>query len=106
MLEAIAAQDLAHIGAQLQNDLQLAAQALGIEVDLPIALLKDYGAIGACLSGSGAASFGLWETLEKARFAEAAIRNDARLPPGFGVFCAPLIESGCARADLEWERSG
>ncbi len=99
LLQAISARDISAIGAQLQNDLQIAAKTLGIDTDLPVALLKDCGAIGACLSGSGAASFGLFETQEKAQSAESEIRSEARLPQGYRVFSAPLIGDGCARAD-------
>lgn len=98
MLQAIGAGDFHQVGAQLQNDLQIAAQSLGIDTHLPVALLKDHGALGGCLSGSGAASFGLFETSEKAQSAESAIGSDVRLPPGYRVFSAPLIGFGCARA--------
>ena len=99
MLEAVRAQNLSAIGAQLKNDLQIAAQSLGIDTDLPIKLLKKHGAIGACLSGSGAASFGLFAGMSEAKIAESNIQNDPDLPEDYRVFSAPLIGVGCERAD-------
>lgn len=97
LLEVVRAPDLNAVGAQLKNDLQTAAQSLGIDTEWPMELLKKHGAIGACLSGSGAASFGLFASQKDAHEAQAKIRDKANLPPGYRVFIAPLIDSGCER---------
>lgn len=98
MLEAVRAGDLNLVGAHLKNDLQMAAQALSIDTQLPMKLLKEHGAIGACLSGSGAASFGLFASQNEAGAVEESLKTNEELPANYRVFVAPLIEIGCERA--------
>ena len=99
ILQAVRAHDLNQVGANLNNDLQIAAQSLGIDTQLPIQLLEKHGAIGACLSGSGAASFGLFADQSAARAAEMKIHDDADFPENYRVLSAPLLAAGCERAD-------
>lgn len=98
MLQAVRAGDLKAVGENLKNDLQLSAQSLGIDTELPIKFLKKHGTIGTCLSGSGAASFGLFASQNEAREAESKINADVDLPANYRVFVAPLIGEGCERA--------
>ncbi|MDF2440940.1 MAG: 4-diphosphocytidyl-2-C-methyl-D-erythritol kinase [Abditibacteriota bacterium] len=58
--------DLAKIGAVLQNDLRHAAQAEGVDVMRIIEALKREGAMGAEMTGSGSAVFGLFKREETA----------------------------------------
>jgi 4-diphosphocytidyl-2-C-methyl-D-erythritol kinase len=85
----------------LGNDLRAPAESLGIDVARPVALLSKYGALGAQMSGSGAASFGLFAAEAQAENAAQEIRADARLPATYQVFAAPLIASGIARLVAE-----
>jgi len=59
--------DLSYIGPKLRNDLRHAAQAEGVDVTTIIELLKREGALGAEMTGSGSAVFGLFEREESAR---------------------------------------
>lgn len=58
--------DLASIGNRLQNDLRHAAQAEGVDVTTIIGILKREGALGAEMTGSGSAVFGLFKNQETA----------------------------------------
>ena len=98
MLEAVRARNLKMVGAHLKNDLQMAAQSLGIDAQLPMKLLKKHGAIGACLSGSGAASFGLFASQNEAGAVEENLKTNEELTANYRVFVAPLIKIGCERA--------
>lgn len=94
VLEALQTQELAKVASVLGNDLQSAAQSLGIETELPVHLLKKHGALGAQMSGSGAAVFGLFSDAGAAQVASEHIRADADCPEGYQVFAAPLLASG------------
>ncbi len=94
LIEAIRGKNLAAAATCLGNDLQSAAQALGIDVELPGFLLKKHGALGAQMSGSGAASFGLFENEAKAQSAAQKICEDAALHDGYQVLVAPLLAGG------------
>jgi 4-diphosphocytidyl-2-C-methyl-D-erythritol kinase len=94
LLEAIRRKNLSAAAHCLGNDLRFAAKDLGIDVELPSYLLKKYGALGAQMSGSGAASFGLFETLSAAQSAARTIRVDADLRDNYRVLVAPLIATG------------
>jgi 4-diphosphocytidyl-2C-methyl-D-erythritol kinase len=91
--------NLGKVAAQLKNDLQNAAQSLGIEIALPTRLLKKHGALGAQMTGSGAASFGLFPDEEAARNAQESLRADEELPADYQIFCAPLLASGIELVD-------
>jgi 4-diphosphocytidyl-2-C-methyl-D-erythritol kinase len=94
LIQAVRAGNLQKVAANLENDLRKAAQSLGIDTAIPIRLLKKHGALGAQMSGSGAASFGLFESEGAARRAQENLRADAELPPKYQIFCAPLLASG------------
>ena len=53
LMEALLAGDAERVGAELRNDLQPAAIALRPELDLLLEVGRDYGALGAMVSGSG-----------------------------------------------------
>lgn len=99
MTQAVREGNLQHVAARLQNDLQNAAQNLGIDTEIPTQLLKKYGALGAQMTGSGAASFGLFENENDARSAHENLLADAQLPPEYQVFSAPLLEGGIEHID-------
>jgi 4-diphosphocytidyl-2-C-methyl-D-erythritol kinase len=73
------AADRAALVAGLENDLEPAALALRPELAATLAALRDAGALGAALSGSGPTCFGLYETREQA---QAAART---IPGGLAV---------------------
>ncbi len=97
--QAVRAGSLENVAAHLGNDLQNAAQSLGVDAELPIRLLKKHGALGAQMSGSGAASFGLFSSEAAAHEAQENLRSDAKLPPGYQIFRAPLLPGGIERMD-------
>jgi 4-diphosphocytidyl-2-C-methyl-D-erythritol kinase len=97
--QAVREGNLEKVAAQLKNDLQNAAQSLGIETALPIRLLKKHDALGAQMTGSGAASFGLFANEEAARNAQENLRADEELPPAYQVFSAPLLAGGIGRVE-------
>jgi 4-diphosphocytidyl-2-C-methyl-D-erythritol kinase len=90
-------QNYAAAATCLGNDLRAAAESLGVDVARPVSLLLRHGALGAQMSGSGAASFGLFATEEEAESAAQKIRDDATLPATYQVFFAPLIAGGIER---------
>jgi 4-diphosphocytidyl-2-C-methyl-D-erythritol kinase len=92
-------QNLAEVAHSLGNDLCAAAQSLGVDVSLPISLLLQHGALGAQMSGSGAASFGLYASEEEAGRAAQSIREDAKLPTSYRVCAAPLLATGIERIE-------
>ncbi len=53
LMEALLAGDAERVGAELHNDLQPAAISLRPELDLLLEVGRDYGALGAMISGSG-----------------------------------------------------
>lgn len=94
MLKAIKSKKLSEVALCLGNDLQKAAAGLGIDVERPVALLKKHGAVGAQMSGSGSASFGLFADMNVAGAAAENLRRDNSLPEGYRVFAAPLLAHG------------
>lgn len=101
LLEAVRAGDLSSIATNLGNDLQIAAQSLGVDVELPLRLLKKYGAIGAQMSGSGAASFGIFPTEIDARQIVEELRGDTEFPAQYQLFRAPLLSGGIEQLEAE-----
>jgi 4-diphosphocytidyl-2-C-methyl-D-erythritol kinase len=94
LIAAMQTSDLSQIAANLGNDLAAAAQNLGIDTELPIRLLKQNGALNAQMSGSGAASFGLFETETQAERARQQILDNESWPEQYQIFAAPLVPSG------------
>lgn len=72
-LQALAAENPATIAARLENDLQPATLRLRPELADTIQLLRDAGALGAQVSGSGPTVFGLFADVEAARAGADAI---------------------------------
>ena len=76
-LTALAAGDAAALAGKLENALEETAAALVPEIAaLKGALLRE-GALGACMSGSGSAVFGLFQDAETAAAAAAALQGEA-----------------------------
>jgi 4-diphosphocytidyl-2-C-methyl-D-erythritol kinase len=94
---AMETEDFPAVAQCLGNDLRQSAQTLGIDVELPLHLLRKHGARGAEMSGSGASSFGLFDSQNAAELAARKIREDASLPDDYKVLVAPLIAGGIAR---------
>jgi 4-diphosphocytidyl-2-C-methyl-D-erythritol kinase len=84
---------------KLGNDLRAAAESMGIDVELPIHLLQKHGARAAQMSGSGASSFGLFDSQIAAESAALKIREDTDFPRAYKVLAAPLIAGGIARVE-------
>ncbi len=57
---AIREGDLAAIGRNMCNALQPAAQSIAPEIGEHVSLMKRFGALGACMTGSGSASVGVF----------------------------------------------
>jgi 4-diphosphocytidyl-2-C-methyl-D-erythritol kinase len=53
LMQALLAADPKAVGAALHNDLQMAACSLRPALDLVLEVGRDYGALGAIVSGSG-----------------------------------------------------
>ncbi len=100
MVQFVRTGNLEAVAAHLQNDLQNAAQTLGIDTQIPIRLLKKHGALGAQMTGSGAASFGMFSDEESARGAQEKLRTDEELPTNYQIFCAPLLTGGIEHLEL------
>lgn len=94
LLEAVGESDLALAASRIGNDLAAAAQSLGIDTERPLRLLLQYGALNAQMSGSGAASFGIFETKTQAQQAQQEIERDAQWPGDYRSFVAPFIAGG------------
>lgn len=65
---------LKSVARALGNDLERAAPVLLPELHLMVELLKEQGALGAQMTGSGSAVFGLFENENEARSAEQGIK--------------------------------
>ena len=72
-LRAVAASSPAELAADLENDLQPAALSLRPDLERRLELLREAGALGAAVSGSGPTCFGLFEEPEVAREAAASL---------------------------------
>lgn len=103
LLEIWKSGDLKAIAKRTGNDLERAAAQIS---DLPaqlVSVLKNCGAIGAQMSGSGSACFGLFESESAARQAETKLCAElAKLVPLINaqVFVAPFCDSGVQIARL------
>lgn len=80
-IRALAERTPAALAAALENDLQPAALALRPELDDRLAALRDAGALGALVSGSGPTCFGLFA--DRAAANDAATRLDGAIVAGF-----------------------
>ncbi len=67
-----------HALGLLYNDLEAAASAICPEIKEAKQALLQHGALGAAMSGSGSAVFGVFETFQKARKAFRAISENSR----------------------------
>lgn len=94
LLEAMHSQELREVGSRLSNDLQNAAERLGVDTALPARLLEEQGALGAQMSGAGSASFGLFPDASAAQNALRKIRDDHEWPEDYRAFAAPLLAGG------------
>jgi 4-diphosphocytidyl-2-C-methyl-D-erythritol kinase len=72
-LRSLAASSLAELAAGLENDLQQPALSLRPDLERRLEQLRDAGALGAAVSGSGPTCFGLFEEAEAAREAAASL---------------------------------
>ena len=77
MIIAILARDKAGVGACMGNALQPAAERIAPEIAEYCQRMKALGALGACMTGSGSAVVGLFESRDRAeqameRFADCA----------------------------------
>ena len=88
---------LAEIAGNMENDLQFAAQELSPLPRICCKMLCEVGAIGAQMSGSGSACFGVFETENDARIAQekliSLLAKDV-LIHGATTFVAPLVQTG------------
>lgn len=92
--------NLASIGSRLQNDLRHAAQAEGVDVTTMMGILKREGALGAEMTGSGSAVFGLFKHQETARAVaahmqwESAAQSQGQAQHEWRVWVAPFCPHG------------
>jgi 4-diphosphocytidyl-2-C-methyl-D-erythritol kinase len=84
------------LGGLLGNDLRHSASALGVPVEDGLQALREAGAAGAEMTGSGSAVFGLCHDAEHAADVEAHTRCalDARAPGEWRLWKAPLCDYG------------
>lgn len=78
-MTALALGDVHALAAALQNVLQTPAQSLVPQIGYLCDRLLQGGALCACMTGSGSAVFGLFESAQAARRAEAQLRGEAPL---------------------------
>lgn len=97
MLENWHRASLNRLAQDLGNDLQLPAQSVSTLPRICIQLLREVGALGAQMSGSGSACFGIFESETLAREAEKKLNLELAklvLLNSAQVFVAPFCESG------------
>ncbi|MDO4493638.1 MAG: 4-(cytidine 5'-diphospho)-2-C-methyl-D-erythritol kinase [Clostridia bacterium] len=75
-MRAIGANDAETLGKLLVNALEEPAVALVPEIGKLVSRLKDLGAVGARMTGSGSAVFGLFRSAEEARHAAANLKDE------------------------------
>jgi 4-diphosphocytidyl-2-C-methyl-D-erythritol kinase len=96
-MRAIWNDSLFQIACKMANDLQTAAESLSPLPRLCCDLLREAGAIGAQMSGSGSACFGLFESEGQARIAQQKVMSFLAkdvLTAQATTFVAPFVESG------------
>lgn len=69
---------VARLASALRNDLSYAASELGLNIAPLITLLRQFGALGAQMTGSGSAVFGVFSTEEAAQSALQNVCEQAR----------------------------
>lgn len=74
-LEALEKKDLKQLCRAFENALQPAAEELAPEIGEYCEMMKQAGALGACMTGSGAAVFGVFESEEAALEAKKAFSD-------------------------------
>lgn len=109
MQSAVEMVDLGRVAKALQNDLSYAARPLGlaytdaqrVDIEALGAALRAHGALGATMTGSGSAVFGLFEHEGEARQAAQKLQRGAAYPaanaavePTHQVFVAPFCQAG------------
>jgi 4-diphosphocytidyl-2-C-methyl-D-erythritol kinase len=92
LLEVWNSKNIAAVAQTLGNDLTDAARRSGQPVDDLLNLLRDAGGRGACLSGSGAACFGIFSDEQSARAAQTALQ--AQFEEEWFCAAAPLCKQG------------
>jgi 4-diphosphocytidyl-2-C-methyl-D-erythritol kinase len=85
---------LTTVAQHLHNDLRHAAQHLGVNVASLIEALQNTGALGAEMTGSGSAVFGLFDSEEAARQAARNLRSQEHSGLGYRIWVAPLCRRG------------
>ncbi len=86
---------LKSVAARVHNDLRIVAQQLGVPIEAPRQVLREAGALGCEMSGSGAAVFGLFADENAARNAARFVHeklNAQRLQ--WRIWAAPLCQYG------------
>ena len=83
IINAIENGDIAKVAAEMKNALQPAAESIAPEIAALTNALLRYGALGACMTGSGAAVVGLFENTDSAAIAAERIMTGAE-----DIFCA------------------
>lgn len=89
--------DIAEIGKRLGNDLERAARLVSPLPALCIEMLLEAGALGARLSGSGSACYGLFESQQRAEKAHEYLEKQKAkdvLLEGATTYVAPLCSRG------------
>lgn len=75
MLRALEAGSLSQVAAQLYNVFEPVVTRMHPELEAIRRTLLDWGALGACMTGSGPTMFGLFSDEAQARGAEAALKT-------------------------------
>jgi 4-diphosphocytidyl-2-C-methyl-D-erythritol kinase len=81
---------LSRAAACLSNDMECAAQSLGVDIAHFKDALNDVGALGAAMTGSGSACFGLFHNEAAANEATTLLRDSCRAK---NFFAAPLCDA-------------
>ncbi|NPV92643.1 MAG: 4-(cytidine 5'-diphospho)-2-C-methyl-D-erythritol kinase [Firmicutes bacterium] len=92
MLEAVASNNLNMIAENLFNDLELVTRAWYPEIEAIKQELREYGARGVLMSGSGPTVFGVVDGPERARSLAELFRD--RYPESYAVYGLPPLEAG------------
>lgn len=91
---AVTAHDLLRVAAALGNDLALAAQAEGLDVEHMIEALRRRGALGAGMTGSGSCVFGIFLSEDEARAALEQLGQEEDRHLFRHLFMAPFSDEG------------
>ncbi len=90
VIDALAENDLAKLSENLRNVLQSAANKICPQIEEYLTALKQSGAVGASMSGSGSAVFAIFDSKEKA--AKAAETLKALFQEAFIYNATPVSE--------------